>query len=184
MDHTTRALLGRTDVDTTSNQSTQFRPLLDRLDLATTVVTADAMHTQREHADWLVTHKHAAYLRSYRAPTCATRHRRPAAARHRNLAAALRRNARDATRVLPLPGITRTRIRQARTCRDPWPRRRTPTACWSGGWDRCGWFTSSCATSPTRATEQVKGAAEGWVVGRREATRCAVSGNYLARTPA
>jgi hypothetical protein len=33
LDHTTRALLGRTDVDTTSNQSTQFRPLLDRLDL-------------------------------------------------------------------------------------------------------------------------------------------------------
>jgi predicted transposase YbfD/YdcC len=30
--------------------------------LAATVVTADAMHTQREHADWLVTHRHAAYL--------------------------------------------------------------------------------------------------------------------------
>jgi predicted transposase YbfD/YdcC len=26
------------------------------------VVTADALHTQREHADWLATHKHAAYL--------------------------------------------------------------------------------------------------------------------------
>jgi predicted transposase YbfD/YdcC len=26
------------------------------------VVTADALHTQREHADWLVTAKHAAYL--------------------------------------------------------------------------------------------------------------------------
>jgi predicted transposase YbfD/YdcC len=30
--------------------------------LAATVVTADAMHTQREHADWLVTYKLAAYL--------------------------------------------------------------------------------------------------------------------------
>jgi len=26
------------------------------------VVTADALHTQREHADWLATHKHAAYI--------------------------------------------------------------------------------------------------------------------------
>jgi predicted transposase YbfD/YdcC len=26
------------------------------------VVTADALHTQREHAEWLIAHKHAAYL--------------------------------------------------------------------------------------------------------------------------
>jgi predicted transposase YbfD/YdcC len=32
------------------------------LDLAGRVVTADALHTQREHADWLVAAKHAAYL--------------------------------------------------------------------------------------------------------------------------
>jgi predicted transposase YbfD/YdcC len=32
------------------------------VDLADTVVTADALHTQREHADWLVTAKRAAYL--------------------------------------------------------------------------------------------------------------------------
>jgi predicted transposase YbfD/YdcC len=62
MDHTTRAVLGQTNVDATTNEITQFRPLLEGLDLAATVVTADAMHTQREHADWLVTHKHAAYL--------------------------------------------------------------------------------------------------------------------------
>jgi predicted transposase YbfD/YdcC len=37
-------------------------PLLDGLDLAGRVATADALHTQREHADWLVTVKHAAYL--------------------------------------------------------------------------------------------------------------------------
>jgi predicted transposase YbfD/YdcC len=49
-------------VDSKTNEITQFRPLLDRLDLAATVVAADALHTQREHADWLVTHKHAAYL--------------------------------------------------------------------------------------------------------------------------
>jgi hypothetical protein len=33
----------------------------------------------------------------------------------------------------------------------------------------CEWFTLPCITSPTHATEQVKGAAEGWVVGRRGA---------------
>jgi len=62
MDHTSRGLLGQTEVDAKTNEITQFRPLLDRLDLADTVVTADALHTQREHADWLVAHKHAAYL--------------------------------------------------------------------------------------------------------------------------
>ena len=49
-------------MDATTNEIARFRPLLDRLDLADTVVTADALHTQREHADWLVTAKHAAYV--------------------------------------------------------------------------------------------------------------------------
>ncbi len=62
MDHTSRGVLGQTQVDATTNEITQFRPLLEGLDLAATVITADALHTQREHADWLVTHKHAAYL--------------------------------------------------------------------------------------------------------------------------
>jgi predicted transposase YbfD/YdcC len=62
MDHTSRAVLAQADVDHTTNEITQFQPLLDRLDLADTVITADALHTQREHADWLVGVKHAAYL--------------------------------------------------------------------------------------------------------------------------
>jgi predicted transposase YbfD/YdcC len=62
MDHTTRAVLAQTQVDAKTNEITGFRPLLDRLDLADTVVTADALHTQREHADWLVSHKHAAHI--------------------------------------------------------------------------------------------------------------------------
>jgi predicted transposase YbfD/YdcC len=49
-------------MDHATNEITRFWPLLDRLDVAATVVTADALHTQREHADWLVTRKHAAYL--------------------------------------------------------------------------------------------------------------------------
>jgi hypothetical protein len=48
----------------------------------------------------------------------------------------------------------------------------------------CGWFTSPCATSPTHATGQVNGAAEGWIVRRREVTCSAVSGKSLARDPA
>jgi predicted transposase YbfD/YdcC len=62
MDHPSRAVLGQTDVDATSNEIARFRSLLASLDLAGRVVTADALHTQREHADWLVTVKHAAYL--------------------------------------------------------------------------------------------------------------------------
>jgi predicted transposase YbfD/YdcC len=62
MDHTTRAVLAQTDVEATTNEIARFRPLLEGLDLAGRVVTADALHTQREHADWLVTQQHAAYL--------------------------------------------------------------------------------------------------------------------------
>jgi DDE_Tnp_1-associated/Transposase DDE domain len=62
MEHTTRRVLGQADVDHTTNEIARFRPLLDGLDLVEAVVTADALHTQREHADWLVTAKHAAYL--------------------------------------------------------------------------------------------------------------------------
>jgi predicted transposase YbfD/YdcC len=62
MDHTTRAVLGQTQVAAKTNEITGFQPLLNGVDLAGRVLTADAMHTQREHADWLVSHKHAAYL--------------------------------------------------------------------------------------------------------------------------
>jgi predicted transposase YbfD/YdcC len=62
MDHASRAVLAQAQVEATSNEIARFRPLLDPLDLSVTVITADAMHTQREHAEWLVTHKHAAYI--------------------------------------------------------------------------------------------------------------------------
>jgi predicted transposase YbfD/YdcC len=54
--------LGQTGVDHTPGEIARFRPLLERLDLTSTVVTADALHTQREHAEWLVTEKQAAYV--------------------------------------------------------------------------------------------------------------------------
>lgn len=62
IDHITRAVRGQVDVAGKTNEITAFRPLLYGLDLARTVVTADPLHTQREHADWLVTAKNAAYI--------------------------------------------------------------------------------------------------------------------------
>jgi predicted transposase YbfD/YdcC len=62
MDHTTGAVLAQADVNDTTNEITRFQPLLNGVDLTGAVVTADALHTQHAHADWLVTAKHAAYL--------------------------------------------------------------------------------------------------------------------------
>jgi predicted transposase YbfD/YdcC len=62
MDHTSRGVLGQTDVDTMTNEITGFQPLLEGLDLAGRVLTADALHTQRAHANWLVTVKRAACI--------------------------------------------------------------------------------------------------------------------------
>jgi predicted transposase YbfD/YdcC len=67
MDHTSRAVLAQADVDHATNEISRFRPLLDQLDLAGTVVTADALHTQRDHADWLVTVKQADYVLTVKA---------------------------------------------------------------------------------------------------------------------
>jgi len=55
-------VLAQRQVDTKSNEITAVQPLLKDLDLAGVVVTADALHTQREFADWLVTTKQAHYL--------------------------------------------------------------------------------------------------------------------------
>jgi predicted transposase YbfD/YdcC len=55
-------VLAQARVDGKTNEITQFAPLLEPLDLAGTVVTADALHTQREHAQFLVTRKHAHYI--------------------------------------------------------------------------------------------------------------------------
>ena len=75
MDQKTCAVLGQTEVDAKTNEITRFRPLLEGMDLSDTVVTADALHTQREHADWLITHKHAAYLLIVKANQPALRQR-------------------------------------------------------------------------------------------------------------
>jgi len=56
------AVLAQAEVDGKTNEITCFAPLLAPLDLAGTVVTADALHAQREHAEFLVTKKGAHYI--------------------------------------------------------------------------------------------------------------------------
>jgi predicted transposase YbfD/YdcC len=62
LDQHTGAVLAQTGVDGKTNEITRFQPLLASLDLTGAVITADALHTQREHARWLVDTKHAGYL--------------------------------------------------------------------------------------------------------------------------
>jgi predicted transposase YbfD/YdcC len=62
MEHATRAVLAQRDVDAKTNELTGFQPLLADLDLTGVVVTADALHTQRGHATFLVERKQAHYL--------------------------------------------------------------------------------------------------------------------------
>jgi predicted transposase YbfD/YdcC len=61
-DHTSGTVLAQLEVDGKTNEITRFRPLLADLDLTGVVVTADAMHTQRDHAEFLVTGKAAHYV--------------------------------------------------------------------------------------------------------------------------
>jgi predicted transposase YbfD/YdcC len=62
IDQQAGAVLGQASVDGKTNEITRFAPLLEPLDLAGTVVTADALHTQREHAEFLVSDKKAHYI--------------------------------------------------------------------------------------------------------------------------
>jgi hypothetical protein len=62
LDHDAGTVLAQRRVDDKSNEVTGFRPLLEEVDLAGRVVTADAMHCQREHARWLVDRAGADYL--------------------------------------------------------------------------------------------------------------------------
>jgi len=61
-DQQASAVLAQARVDGKTNEITRFAPLLEPLDLAGTVVTAGALHTQREHAGFLVTKKNAHYI--------------------------------------------------------------------------------------------------------------------------
>ncbi len=58
----TRAVLAQREISHKTNEITAFAPLLDGLDLSGMWVSADALHTQRDHARYLVEDKGADYL--------------------------------------------------------------------------------------------------------------------------
>jgi predicted transposase YbfD/YdcC len=57
-----RAVLAQKDIDAKTNEITQVRPLLDDIDITGALVTADALHVQKDTARYLVEDKHADYL--------------------------------------------------------------------------------------------------------------------------
>ena len=67
MDHATRAVVAQRQVDGAPGEVPGFRPLLADLDLADTVVTADALQTHRDAAEFLVVAKRAHYLLAVKA---------------------------------------------------------------------------------------------------------------------
>ncbi|MEV0133548.1 ISAs1 family transposase [Dactylosporangium sp. NPDC050688] len=62
VDHHTGVVVAQTTVDSKTNEITRFVPLLAGLDLTGAVITADALHTQREHARWLAEQRNAGYV--------------------------------------------------------------------------------------------------------------------------
>jgi DDE_Tnp_1-associated/Transposase DDE domain len=53
-DHVHGAVPGQAEVDSKTNEIPMFTTLLDRIDVTGAVVTADALHAQRGHAEYLV----------------------------------------------------------------------------------------------------------------------------------
>jgi predicted transposase YbfD/YdcC len=92
MDHTSRAVLVQRQVGGAPEEVCGLRPLLADLDLAGVVVTADALHTHADAAEFLVADKRAHYLFTVKAnqPTLLARcqrlpwHRVPVADRTRD----------------------------------------------------------------------------------------------------
>jgi predicted transposase YbfD/YdcC len=62
MDHATRVVLAQRQVDGAPGEVPAFQPLLNGLDLAGAVITADALHTHADIAEFLVSQKQAHYL--------------------------------------------------------------------------------------------------------------------------
>ncbi len=62
VDHQAGLVLGQVDVDGKANEISMFAPLMDTIELAGALITADAMHTQKEHARYLVDDRNADYL--------------------------------------------------------------------------------------------------------------------------
>jgi DDE_Tnp_1-associated/Transposase DDE domain len=73
LDHARGVVLGQVDVQAKTNEIPMFGALLDRIGLAGAVVTADALHAQRAHAEYLAGQRGAHYLITVKRNQCATR---------------------------------------------------------------------------------------------------------------
>jgi len=62
LDHVHGVVLGQVDVAAKTNEIPMFATLLDRIDLRGAIVTADAMHAQRGHAEYLVDQRAAHFV--------------------------------------------------------------------------------------------------------------------------
>jgi predicted transposase YbfD/YdcC len=62
LDHAHGVVLGQVDVAAKTNEIPMFTTLLDRIDIAGAIITADAMHAQRTHAQYLVDRRGAHYV--------------------------------------------------------------------------------------------------------------------------
>jgi predicted transposase YbfD/YdcC len=63
IDHRSAVVLGQVNVPGKTNEIPMFPVLCERIDdLSDAVITADALHAQRAHADYLVLERHAHYL--------------------------------------------------------------------------------------------------------------------------
>jgi predicted transposase YbfD/YdcC len=62
LDHASGVVLGQVDVESKTNEIPMFSTLLDRMELTGAIVTADAMHAQRAHAEYLVGSRGAHYI--------------------------------------------------------------------------------------------------------------------------
>ena len=62
LDHAHGVVLGQAGVAAKTNEIPMFATMLDRVDLAGAVITADALHAQRAHAEYLVAQRGAHYL--------------------------------------------------------------------------------------------------------------------------
>jgi DDE_Tnp_1-associated/Transposase DDE domain len=60
--HVSGLVLGQLDVDLKTNEIPMFSTLLDTIDLLGALVTADALHCQKDHAKYLVEQRGAHYL--------------------------------------------------------------------------------------------------------------------------
>jgi hypothetical protein len=72
LDHARGVVLGQAEVGAKTNEIPPFTTLLDRIGITSAVITADALHTQREHATYLHL-RGAHYVITVKRNQCATR---------------------------------------------------------------------------------------------------------------